>query len=221
MSDNYNRLAGMIWGEPDDYSEMEEGRRIIEKIFLKAPELLVEGRTFGDVRQELESLLPPYRSLNLELIPEEEPFHCSPDERRVKKGEIVTLDCSLRLNRLWADRAVSLAVGRVDESRRVLLHAARKAFLLVKEASTGGVPFVSVSNRLERFLEGTPCSLVPDCGGHGIGMSLHQDSDYIYSRPDKDLLIPEWGAFTVEPVISLGVGGKKLYAYFEDTIIQS
>ena len=221
MSDNFNRLAGMIWGEPEDYSEMEEGRRVIEKIFLKAPELLVEGRTFGDIRRELERLMPPYRSLNLELIPEEEPFHCSPDERQIRKGEIVTLDCSLRLNRLWTDRAVSLAIGTVDESRRLLLNTARKAFLLVKEASIGGVPFVSVSHRLEKFLEGTTCSLVPDCGGHGIGMSLHQDHDYIYSRPDKDLLIPESGAFTVEPVITLGADGKKLYAYFEDTIIRS
>ena len=140
----------------------------------------------------------------------------------MRKGELITIDCALRLRKLWADRSVTLAVGEVDEKRRMLLKTARKAFLLVKEACLPGTPFCRIAGELGSFLADSPCCLVPGCGGHGIGASLHQGEDYIYSNPGKHQVMPEKGAFTVEPVLSrTPMGNEILYAYYEDTIIRS
>jgi methionine aminopeptidase len=217
--DNWTALACMLWDDPIDYTEMEMGRRKIESIIEFLPRILVEGKTFGQAVDELLELLHPYKECCLDLIPEEEPFHSCPKKRVIKEGEIVTLDCSLKADRLWADRAYTFAVGTVDEHRLTLLDMARDAFYTVRDASLPGVSFRAIIEQLESLLEKSPCFLVPKCGGHGIGYSLHQGEEFIYSDRESTMTIPHKGAFTVEPVIGLEYNGVILYAYFEDTII--
>ena len=216
---NYASLARMIWEGPEDYSAMHRGRDRIEVAFDSLTELFREGKPFREVREEIAELLKPCQDYHIDLIPEDEPFHSSPGERQVAKGELITLDCSLKLDNLWTDRTVTVACGEVDDKRRLLLETARKAFMTVRDYSIPGAPFRYVIEKLNDFLKEGPCGLVPDCGGHGIGYELHQGEDYIYSNSESDQIIPVGSAFTVEPVIFLNEGKRKLYAYFEDTII--
>lgn len=209
----------MVWDEPIDFALMEEGRQIIERLFDYVKNADHRGHTFRDVRDRIIELLPTLEDYHIDLIPEDIPYHRTPEERVIKEGELITLDCAVKHKGLWADRACTVSTGSLDKIRRELLLTAQGAFSTVKKESRPGASFREVITALNKEVDKGLCRVMPNCGGHGIGYELHQGAEYIYSEVDSTLVIPDHEAFTVEPVIYIEVAGQKLYAYFEDTIL--
>ncbi|MBN2625921.1 MAG: M24 family metallopeptidase [Spirochaetales bacterium] len=216
---NFSSLARQIWGEEEDYLEMKQGRERISYVFSLFPDLIKKKGCFEDLRSEIKRLLSPCAECVIDLIPEETAYHSFSMGRDIREGELITLDCTLKMETCWVDMAKTWAVGSVSCERENLLKDAERVFYGALGLSRPGSPFSKVCREIERILEESPCRLVPDCGGHGIGRAIHQGQDYIYSTKDSGLFHPTEGAYTVEPVIALDTEEKTLYAYFEETLV--
>jgi hypothetical protein len=216
---NFTSLARQIWGEEEDYNEMRQGQECISYVFSLFPDLIRRKSCYEDLRREIKRLLSPCAECVIDLIPEETAYHSFGKGRDIREGELITLDCTLKLETCWVDMARTWAVGNVSEERETLLRNAERVFYGALGLSSPGSPFSKVCREIGRILEDGPCRLVPDCGGHGIGRAIHQGQDYIYSSVDSDLLYPTEGAYTVEPVIALDRAEGTLYAYFEETLV--
>lgn len=218
MDSDEKSLLFDLW-QDEDLAPMEEAKNKIDLFFAHMDKEMRPGIELASIYEKGVKFLQPYDDLLLCINPEHIPYHNKNLNDSLRENSLVTIDCALKINGLWADGAFTWGIGSLDEERSSLLATAREAFLLAKELSLPGTLFQDVSRKLNLFLEDNPCSLVEACGGHGIGRKLHRGNSYIYANPTEGLRYPFNEAYTVEPVLRMPCGNHFLFAYFEETII--
>lgn len=135
----------------------------------------------------------------------EEVCHGFPRKKKLKNGDIVTIDMVVNLNGWLADSAWSYAVGDISEDAERLL-------TLTKEALYKGIAQAKVGNRIgdishaiQTFAEANGVSVVRPFIGHGIGRRMHEAPEVPhFGPPGKGPLIREGMVFTIEPMLNLG-----------------
>ncbi len=106
----------------------------------------------------------------------EEIVHGIPSlKRRLKKGDILSIDIGLCRNGMYVDMATTVPVGEVDEKAAKLLQ-------VTEEALWRGIGMVNIGNRLTdvshaigSYVENEGLYVVREYTGHGIGRDLHED----------------------------------------------
>jgi len=106
----------------------------------------------------------------------EEIVHGIPSlKRRLKKGDILSIDIGLCRSGMYVDMATTVPVGEVDEKAARLLQ-------VTEEALWRGIGMVNIGNRLTdvshaigSYVENEGLYVVREYTGHGIGRDLHED----------------------------------------------
>ena len=99
----------------------------------------------------------------------EEVVHGIPGQRKLKEGDIVSLDVGVNLNGYFGDAAISLPVGEVDPEARRLLEVTERALHLGIEKTRAGNRLFDISFAIQQWVESHGFSVVRDFVGHGIG----------------------------------------------------
>ncbi len=107
-------------------------------------------------------------SVNEELI------HGIPSRRKLKKGDVVSVDCGVLKNEYFGDSAVTFAVGSLSEEDENLLATTCKALELGIENAVENNKVYDISGSIQRFVESQGYSLTREFTGHGLGKSLHE-----------------------------------------------
>lgn len=105
----------------------------------------------------------------------EEVVHGIPGQRKLKEGDIVSLDVGVNLNGYFGDAAISLPVGEVDPEARRLLEVTERALHLGIEKTRAGNRLFDISFAIQQWVESHGFSVVRDFVGHGIGKDLHEE----------------------------------------------
>ncbi len=105
----------------------------------------------------------------------EEVVHGVPDDKKLKEGDLVSLDMGVKMDGYYADAAVTMPVGEVSEDARGLLDVAREALELAIEKVRPGSELREVSRAIQQHAESHGYSVVRDYVGHGIGSFLHEE----------------------------------------------
>jgi methionyl aminopeptidase len=138
-------------------------------------------------------------SINSELV------HGIPGKRRLKEGDIVSLDCGTVWKGFVGDSALTLPVGRISPTAQRLLDVTREALRLAIEASRVGNRLGDVSATIQEWAESQGYRVVREYTGHGVGRDMHEDPE-----------IPNWGkrnrgvplrpgmTFALEPMVTVG-----------------
>lgn len=140
--------------------------------------------------------------------------HHAPGERRLRRGDLLTVDCGARVDGYHADctRTVALgtAAGRLAEVHEVVLRAQRAGRHAVRvgargdEVDAAARRVVGDAGLGAQFVHGT---------GHGVGLAIHERPAIARGAGDR---LRAWTALTVEPGVYLpGVGGVRI----EDTLV--
>jgi Xaa-Pro aminopeptidase len=216
---NIPQLANLILDIKRDLSGMREGKLRIDSLFIYLMEIIEPKMSFEKLKGICETRLQPYQDVIVHIIPESVPFHSERTDLIVKEGQLITIDCAVKVNREWADGAYTFAVGEIDKSRKYLLSCSKELFQLVKKMSRPNNAFIDTVKKINHILEFSECFLVPGCGGHGIGRNLHQGNEYIYSDFNTNFVYPNNESYTVEPVLGMTIKGENIYSYFEETIV--
>jgi Xaa-Pro aminopeptidase len=139
--------------------------------------------------------------------------HHRPTDRRLRRGELVTIDFGARLDGYHSDCTRVLSLGEPDGDARALFElalAAQQAGLdaVADGAATADVDaacrdLISAAGRGEEFTHGT---------GHGIGLDVHEDPRL---AADAAGTLRAAMVVTVEPGVYVpGLGGARV----EDTV---
>lgn len=124
-----------------------------------------------------------------------------PTERRLRNGDLVTVDIACRVDGWWADSAVTLPVGQVSMDAVRLIAAAREA-LEVAIRQLGEVHrWSEVATTIEASVRERGFRVVERLGGHGIGRELHEDPQ----APNRVADIPPGGDFELRPGLVLAI----------------
>jgi len=204
---------------------MRQAGRVVHRVLARTGELVAAGVTTAGLNEEAERLIteaggtalfkgvrnPQARfpfpaalcvSVNEELV------HGIPGPRVLKEGEIVSIDCGVRLAGYCGDAATTVPVGSVPREVQHLLDVTRRALDLAIETIRPGRMWSEVAKGMQRYVEGERLSVVRDFVGHGIGREMHEEPKVpnFWNESQKQLdfkLLPRM-VLAVEPMVNMG-----------------
>lgn len=142
---------------------------------------------------------------------ENEVVHGIPGKRRLREGEIVSIDVGTCYHGYYGDAAITVPCGEVDESRRRLIDvtdlALSRAIRVAKEGNT----INDIGSVIERTCKEAGFSVVRDFVGHGIGTEMHeplQIPNFDTGKPGVRLR--SGMVLAIEPMVNMGGAGVRI-----------
>ncbi len=134
--------------------------------------------------------------------------HGLPDDKPLVDGDIVSVDCGVRLSGYCGDSARTFAIGTISEDVRRLLDVTRGTLdMAVREARAGRM-WSEVAAAMQVYVEGEGLSVVRDFVGHGIGQEMHEEPKVPNYRDRKqarnDFRLQANMTLAIEPMVNLG-----------------
>mgnify|MGYP005858323709 CR=1 FL=1 len=163
----------------------------------------------------------------------EEVIHGIPSKRKIKNGDIVSLDLGINLNGYYSDAAVTLAVGKIDNETKKLLKVTKQALFAGIEACKAGNRIKDISAAVFKIADKNNYGVVKEFCGHGVGFGVHESPQIPnYVHPGPNPRIKKGMVLAIEPMINLGVASvevledewtvvtadRKISAHFEHTV---
>ncbi len=131
--------------------------------------------------------------------------HGIPSENELKDGDIISVDCGVKLNGFCGDSAYTFCVGEVAEEVKKLLEVTKQSLYLGIEQAVVGKRIGDIGNAIQNCCEKNGYGVVREFVGHGIGREMHE-SPYVpnYGTRGKGLMMKEGLCIAIEPMITMG-----------------
>ena len=164
----------------------------------------------------------------------DEVVHGIPGNRRLKDGDIVKLDFTVRKAGYESDMTRTYLVGNVDEKVKQMVIDTEQALYEGIKCVKPGNRIGDISNAIETYAHAHGLSVVEELVGHGIGTDMHEEPDVPnYGEAHKGPVLKEGMVLAIEPMLNLGTrkvylldddwtivtGDNKPSAHFEHTIV--
>lgn len=141
-------------------------------------------------------------SINEELV------HGIPGPRALKNGDIVSIDCGVKLAGYCGDAAVTLMVGKVTPEVERLVRVTRELLDIAVQDVRPDRLWSEVAGRMQRHAEQAGFGVIRDYVGHGIGRLMHEDPklpNYVDRDVlDHDVRLRKGMVLAVEPMVAMG-----------------
>jgi methionyl aminopeptidase len=135
----------------------------------------------------------------------DEVVHGIPSDRELREGDVVSIDCGVRLDGYCGDSARTFAVGRVEPRVQHLLDVTREALAVAIREMRPGRWWSEVAAKIQGGVERAGFSVVREFVGHGIGREMHEEPkvpNYVQRR--EDFLLKPGMVLAVEPMVTMG-----------------
>lgn len=139
-------------------------------------------------------------SINQEVV------HGIPSKsRRLKEGDILSLDFGVELDGYFADAALTVPVGKVKPEREKLLRVTRESLEHAIDKVRPGNRLGDVSAAVQTWVEKNGYSVVREFVGHGIGTRMHEEPQIPnYGSPGQGPRLQTGMVLAIEPMVNTG-----------------
>lgn len=138
-------------------------------------------------------------SVNEELV------HGIPGLRRLKNGDIVSIDVGVRYKGYYGDAAATFPVGKVSSSAAQLIEVTRESLNRAIKKAIPGNRLYDISYAVQSYVESQGFSVIRSYVGHGIGSRLHEEPQVPnFGMPGKGPLLEPGMVLAIEPMVSAG-----------------
>ena len=135
----------------------------------------------------------------------DEVVHGIPGNRRLKDGDIVKLDFTVRKAGYESDMTRTYLVGNVDEKVKQMVIDTEQALYEGIKCVKPGNRIGDISNAIETYAHAHGLSVVEELVGHGIGTDMHEKPDVPnYGEAHKGPVLKEGMVLAIEPMLNLG-----------------
>ena len=135
----------------------------------------------------------------------EEVVHGIPGERRIREGDVVSLDAGAVVSGYYADAAITVTVGPVEPSTRRLVEATRQALAMGIRQATVGNRLSDISHAVQQVAQQAGFGIVRDFVGHGIGRAMHEEPPIPnFGEPHSGPRLQAGMVLAIEPMITGG-----------------
>ena len=104
----------------------------------------------------------------------EQVIHGIPGPRKLKEGDIVSIDVGAYLDGFHGDCAATFPCGEVSEEAMRLIRVTQQSFWEGIKFARPGQRVYDISHAVQQYVEGNGFSVVRDFVGHGVGAKLHE-----------------------------------------------
>ena len=159
--------------------------------------------------------------------------HGIPSKRKLKDGDIVSIDVGVKSGNFFADAAITVGVGRVGEQAQRLMKVTEESLYRGIENARPGKRLSDISANVQECVETNGFSVVRSFVGHGIGEKIHEEPEIPnFGRPNNGPRLESGMILAIEPMVNEGshevevlddgwtavTKDRKLSAHFEHTI---
>lgn len=135
----------------------------------------------------------------------EEVVHGIPGSRRLKPGDIVSVDCGVIWEGYVADSAVTIPIGDIDEKTALLLKVTEESLFMGIEQARAGNYVRDISQVVQEHVEKHGFSVVRELVGHGVGREMHEDPQIPnYVTAQRGPKLNEGLVIAIEPMVNVG-----------------
>jgi len=135
----------------------------------------------------------------------EQVVHGIPSAYEMKEGDIVSVDCGVRLNGYFGDSAYTFAVGEPPAQCRDLMTCTRESLFKGIEKAVHGNRLGDIGLAVQQHAEKGGYSVVREMVGHGLGKNLHEEPEVPnYGKRGTGVRLKEGMTLCIEPMINLG-----------------
>ena len=159
--------------------------------------------------------------------------HGIPSDKKLKNGDIISIDVGVKFRDYFADAAVTVGVGKIGDAAKKLLEVTEKALYIGIENAMPGRRLSDISASIQAFVESNGFSVVRAFVGHGIGTTIHEEPEIPnFGKPGTGPRLEPGMVLAIEPMVNAGTfeveiledgwtavtKDRRLSAHFEHTI---
>jgi methionyl aminopeptidase len=159
--------------------------------------------------------------------------HGIPSGRKLREGDIVSIDIGVKFRDYFADAAVTIGVGAISETAEKLMRVTEKALAIGIENALPNKRLSDISASIQEYVESNGFSVVRVFVGHGIGTKIHEEPEIPnFGRPGTGPRLEPGMVLAIEPMVNAGTydveiledgwtavtKDRKLSAHFEHTV---
>ena len=210
---------------PAELDVMREAGRINATVLATVKELLKPGVSTADLNAAAEEVLrkhgcvspfkgyghPPFptsitTSINQELV------HGIPSkQRKLKSGDIVSIDCGTVLDGFVADSAFTAGVDEITSEAQKLLDVTKQALHAGIDKMRVGNRTGDVSAAIQNYVESHGFHVTREYTGHGIGRQMHEGPQVPnYGRAGTGAPLKAGMTIAIEPMVLVGTAETKV-----------
>ena len=212
---------------PAEIAIMREAGRINAEVLATVKALLQPGVSTADLNAAAEGVLkkhncispfkgyghPPFPasitvSINRELV------HGIPKkDRKLKAGDIVSIDCGTVLDGYVADSAFSAGVGEISAQARELLEVTEGALQAGIQMMRVGNRTGDVSAAIQQYVESRGYHVTREYTGHGVGRQMHEGPQVPnYGKAGTGVPLRLGMTIAIEPMVLVGTPATRVLA---------
>ena len=210
---------------PAELQIMREAGRINATVLATVSELLKPGVSTADLNAAAEEVLkkhgcispfkgyghPPFPtsitvSINQELV------HGIPAKsRKLRTGDIVSVDCGTVLDGFVADSAFSAGVGEISPEAQTLLDVTKGALDAAIEKMRVGYRTGDVSAAIQKYVESRGFFVTREYTGHGVGRQMHEGPQVPnYGKAGTGMPLKAGMTIAIEPMVLAGTAETRV-----------
>ena len=136
---------------------------------------------------------------------DEQVVHGFSNEKPLKEGQLLSVDCGLILDGWQSDSAFSVLVGGGSEKNQKLVDVTEECFWLGAAQAKAGNRLGDISHAIQVHAESHGYGVIRDLCGHGIGQEMHEDPNVPNFGPaGRGVKLQAGMVLAIEPMISMG-----------------
>lgn len=228
----------------DEIKKMAESCRIVAEVLESIKKHVSPGVSTLEINEFVESYINKrgarpafkgYRGYPASVCTSinEQVVHGIPSSRKLKDGDIISLDIGVYYKGFYGDAAVTLPVGSVSDKAVKLIMVTEKALEAGLGKAVEGNRLSDISSAVQGCVEAEGFSIVRSFVGHGIGRELHEEPQIPnFGKPGEGPKLRPGMTLAVEPMVNEGgwevvilddgwtavTKDRSLSAHFEHTV---
>lgn len=132
-------------------------------------------------------------------------------KRRLRDGDIVSIDCGAIVGGFHGDSAITVGVGEVAPELAKLMAVCEEALWRGLAAARLGGRVTDIGAAVEGHVRPFGYGIVEEYVGHGIGTALHQQPNVPnFGKPGRGAKLERGLVLAVEPMVNLGTRYTRL-----------
>ena len=146
--------------------------------------------------------------------------HGIPGNRKLKNGDIISLDIGACYKGFHGDSAWTYPVGEISDEKKYLLEHTEKSLFIGLEQVKPGNRIGDIGAAIEEYAVRHNLGVVKELVGHGVGTSVHEDPEVPnYGKKGTGPLLKEGMVIAIEPMLNLGTAD--IYMLDDDWTIET
>jgi len=200
---------------------LRQAGELAARILMTLKSNIVEGMTTKDIDQMAARMMRENRAipsfLNYRGYPatvctsiNDEIVHAIPGNRKLLKGDLLSLDIGMFVEGYCGDTATSFCIGSSAPEQERLMKAGRESLEASIAAAVLGNRLGDVSYAMQSVVEAAGYHVVREYGGHGIGRAMHEEPHVpCYGKPGTGMRLVPGMVLALEVMANAGTAAIK------------